>query len=71
MKTITIWEHERPEPNPNPDFSELKDICLAYLDKVEKGDGNFTEDEKHYIFEAAINAIYGEHVWEFINERNG
>lgn len=79
MKTITIWEVPRPEPNDNPDFSELIKTCKEYLDAIERDSEQLAEnplrdavsssDLKHFILEHALEAIYGEEVWEFVNER--
>ena len=78
-QTITIWEVPRPEPVPDPDFSELIEYCSKYLDAIETDseylaenpiqDAVYSSDIQHKIREAALEAIYGEDVWEFINER--
>jgi hypothetical protein len=59
----------------NIDIKKLKQVCFEYMQKVaENGyvddDGyiNYVDDYfYHYIFEAAIEAIYGKDIWDFIN----
>lgn len=76
-QTITIWEVPRPEPVPDPDFSELKKMAAEYLDDVEAyseqrwDDLHMGEpdDFVHYMFEGLMKAVYGDDVFEFINER--
>ena len=60
---------EVPEPLENPDYTNLIDTCKGYLKELnDKGYAN--EDYSHYIFEEAMNAIFGKDVWIFINKIN-
>jgi hypothetical protein len=52
----------------NIDFTDLKNICQEYITTLSKA-GYADEDLKHYIFEAAIEACFGEDVWKWINSR--
>ncbi len=74
MKTITIWEVELPERNDDPDVTELIEACDYYLEAVKMIEtGEAIEDtcskREHVIFEAALEALYGEKIWDYINER--
>jgi hypothetical protein len=61
-------------PVPNPverngrDWSKIEAACERYITELhgELGDGN---DQEHYIFEAALEAIYGEGVWSWVNDK--
>jgi hypothetical protein len=63
-----------PKQFSNPDFTELKRICDEYIQEVAEGEYADAEGECvladlcHYIFEAAIEALYGEEIWDFIND---
>lgn len=66
--TFKELKPEVPEPLENPDYTNLRDTCKGYLNELhEKGYAN--EDYSHYIFEEAMNAIYGKDVWKFINKK--
>lgn len=58
-----------PEQLENPDFETLKNVCKKYMDEVAKGD-YVDEDFTEYIFEEAINALYEENIWDFINDED-
>ena len=49
----------------------LREICQEYLDFVDD-DKEYHEDNDYdiYIFEAAMQTIFGEGVWDFINNRH-
>jgi hypothetical protein len=52
------------------DLEPLKDICQQYIDFVDN-DEEYHEDHdfKEYIFETAVQMLYGEKVWDWINNR--
>lgn len=56
-----------PLPLAKPDFSEVTRSCKCYLDEVTRGE--IDSDTKHYIFEAAMIAVYGTKVFDYINRR--
>ena len=58
---------KQPELLTNPDFKHLIATCKQYIEKVESG--YVDEDTEHYIFEAAIEALYGPEVWIYIREK--
>lgn len=52
------------------DFSKLIVLCQCYIDKIENGEGAGSDsDWDVYIKEEALEAIFGEKVFTWINER--
>ena len=51
-------------------LQELKTICQQYIDFVDN-DEKYHEDHDYdnYVFEKAMEVIFGKDVWKFINER--
>ena len=62
-------ERKRPEivPDTEINLQPIKDRCRKYLDQVALGLN--PEREMTYIFEAAIEALYGEDAWNWINAK--
>ena len=61
-------EQEKPKPLPNIDISKLQKRCCEYIDEVATGD-YLDEDYRYYIFEAAVSAVFGKDVWNFVNSK--
>lgn len=61
--------YQRPEPVDQHDMAELKRACAGYLDAVETGNSDRASKCEHYIFETAMELIFGADVWKFVNER--
>lgn len=62
---------ENPTINPpkqlsSIDFEPLKKICQKYIDAL-ADEGCADEDSAHYIFETALECIFGKDVWHFVN----
>jgi hypothetical protein len=57
----------RPRPQPYQDYEGLVKQCEAYIEEL--ANYSYDEDAKQYIYEAAIEAIYGKGVWKWINSR--
>ena len=57
---------DRPAPLENPDFSRLLKTCEAVMNDYER-DGR-SKDNGHYIYEEAMQAVYGDNVFEWINQ---
>ena len=53
-----------------PPFLELEKSCEQYIDSLDSDDYNEDRAEGyvHDIFEKAIEAFYGEDIWEYINK---
>ena len=60
---------KRPEEIPVgvADFSELRKVCRQYVELV--NGGCETSNARQFIFEAAIEALYGEDAWDWINSK--
>jgi hypothetical protein len=52
-----------PQPVPHSDWALVREYCIDYVT-----DANANEDLRHYIFEAAIDAVFGPRVaWAYLN----
>jgi len=52
------------------DLNQLRKVCQEYVDFVDNDKEYYEDnDHDHYIFEKALEAIFGSDVWEFINNR--
>jgi hypothetical protein len=61
---------EKPKVLENPDISRLVKICQEYMDFVDNEEEYYEDNNyDHYIFEEAMATIFGERVFDFINER--
>jgi hypothetical protein len=61
---------EKPKVLENPDISRLVKICQEYMDFVDNDEEYYEDnDYDHYIFEEAMSTLFGERVFDFINER--
>jgi len=60
----------KPEQLKSIDTKKLSEVCQQYIDFVDN-DKEYHEyhDYDHYIFESAMEAIFGKGVWDFINNR--
>lgn len=50
-----------------PFWMPLYMICQQYIDSCEKNN-HVDEDLEHYIFEAAMEAVFGPDVWKYVNK---
>ena len=68
---------ERPEvvippvPLAEPDFSKLAEYVKSGVNEVATKEGWGHKDFSHYIFEHAMEAVYGPGIWKWWNENNG
>ena len=60
---------EKPKQIEHPDLTELRATCAEWIDLLAGDNYQEDEDDTHEIFERAVEAIYGKHVWDYINER--
>ena len=51
------------------DQSKLIKLCQSYIDQLDHN-GSEDDDSEHYIFEAAIEMLFGKTAWKWIN-KNG
>ncbi|GAF82905.1 unnamed protein product [marine sediment metagenome] len=61
-------EQAKPKAIASPDFRHLKKTCQHYVDAL-AGEEFTNGDWKQYIYEAAIVAIFGKDVWDWINSK--
>ena len=60
---------EIPKPVPDPDWSEVIFLCTSYISTLAEA-GWEQKDSKMYIFEAAMEAVYGgSEIWHWINKK--
>jgi hypothetical protein len=57
---------KKPKPLEEPNWLPLYKLCLSMLDDITSGDAD--SDGRHYIYEAAMTAVFGNKVWAYINE---
>ncbi len=53
-----------------PDIKPLQTICQNYTNELIKN-GYVRDDLEHYIFETAMETVFGKNVWQFINSFDG
>ena len=49
------------------DLVRLKGVCQAHIDALANGEYE-SDDTEHYIYEEAMNALFGKGVWKWINK---
>lgn len=59
-------EENKPKPLNSPNFDKLIEACELFIENLSSG--RVDEDDRNFIFEEAISAVYG-NVWKWINER--
>ena len=61
-----------PRPLVEMNWSELVEMVEGHVEAVFKYGWDFAEetDNKHYIYEAAIEAVYGDGIWDVLNRRD-
>lgn len=52
----------------NPDWSAVEKMCEEYINAL-AWNGRPPKDADHYIYEAAMTAVFGNGVWVWINKR--
>lgn len=61
---------KKPEQINEPDLTALRKICQDYIDFIDN-DEEYHEDNDYnqYVFETALETIFGKDVYEYINKR--
>jgi len=57
-----------PKPLQNPDFTELITMVTHGINSLAKN-GYPGKDFDHYVYENALEAVYGKEIWDWINNR--
>lgn len=61
-------ERSPPAPLPNPDFSGLRQMIIEMVANAAVSQC-MDEDADHYVYEAAIEAVYGKSFWAWRNKQ--
>jgi hypothetical protein len=56
-----------PMPLENPDFRQLKKYAISHINCL-ANNGIVDEDDKQYIFEEALKAVYGKDIFIWYNK---
>lgn len=67
VREIVLGDSDVPEPVEHPELAGLIDCCKSYIEEV-KEHGECDSDTRHYIFEEAMQAIYGKNIFDWINK---
>lgn len=59
----------KPEIVDVPDYTSLRKICGAHISFLANGKVNDANTLEHYIFEAAMETLYGADVFDWINRQ--
>lgn len=61
---------EKPKQLENVNIQKLREICQEFIDYLDN-DRDYDEDHDYdnFIFERAMEVIFGEAIWDYINER--
>ena len=60
-------ETEKTKPVQNPNIYQLIEVCQRRINEI--GDEVDDPDTKHYVYEAAMTAVFGDGVWKYINDK--
>lgn len=55
----------KPAPLEAPDWVALVQVVQGYVD-----DDDPDDDTQHFIFESAVEAVYGPQIWDYLNARD-
>lgn len=51
--------------NDRSDFAETKKACMEYIQEIANGKSDI---DKEFVFESAMEAVYGKDVWDWVNK---
>jgi len=57
---------KKPQQIENVNLTALRKVCQEVLDSEYQDD-----DEDHWVYETAMETIFGTDVWEYLNKRRG
>ena len=64
-----VSEKLAPEPVKDPDYSELKRKVVDYVGRISTGENR--DDDEHYVYEAAMKAVYGKDIFTWVYKTIG
>jgi hypothetical protein len=53
----------------NIDLEDLENLCQEYLDYIDSEEYCGDSDYDHFIFEKAMETLYGEDIFDYINDK--
>lgn len=62
-------ERDKPQQVENPNLTKLREVCQEYIDELADGNKHEAGDYREYIYEAALECIFGEGVFVWTNEK--
>jgi hypothetical protein len=62
-------EGAKPKPIESPDWTGVQATCESYVEALFRR-GYVDSDDKQWIFEAAMEAVFGKDVWPWVNSRH-
>ena len=60
---------KKPEILKEINLDRLKEICQNYIDYIDSDDFHEDNDFEYFIFETALEAIYGVNIFDYINSK--
>lgn len=61
-------EIKKPKQLETLDLEPLRKLCQGCIDCLAR-DGYVSEDYDHYVYETAMETVFGKNVWEWVNSR--
>ncbi len=58
---------DKPTPSESPDFSEVIRLVKDHFEYRHAQDYHEDNDDRTYIFEASLRAVYGSNVFKYLN----
>lgn len=62
-------DKQRPKPLESPNFKNLIELVEKSIPEYLEN-GHVDDDFDHYVFEAAMEAIYGKNIWKWWNKQD-
>lgn len=69
LEQLDKSKSDAPKPLENIDYERIKANVVAHVQDL--ATNNYvSEDDHHYIFEVALEAVYGKDIWKWYNKTN-
>ena len=59
----------KPTAKENPDFRGLIELCEDYVNDIDSGKTGEDSDYDGYIYESALEAVFGSEIFDWIKQR--
>lgn len=70
MVEEVVVKPQSPEKLAEIDLKAVEKICQDYVDYCVSDEYHEDNDYKQYIFETAVEAVFGQEIWDFLNKIN-